>query len=165
MALDKPTRTSRRRNTAAKLQSKIDFEQLVQNASVRIIVADHKFNIVYMNPASVETLRQLQHLLPCRVEDIVGQSIDIFHANPEDQRRLLSDPKNLPHRAEIQLGPEILVLNVAALRDAEGEYSGVMVNWDRITEKKQLEEKQDDLAAQMEAIGRTNLIIQFRPGQ
>ncbi len=163
MALDKPTRTPRRRNAEAKPQSNIDFEQLVQNASMRIIVADKNFKIVYMNPASVETLRQLQHLLPCRVEDIIGQSIDIFHAKPEDQRRLLSNPKNLPHHAEIQLGPEILDLNVTALRDAEGNYSGVMVNWDRITEKKQLEERQDDLAAQMEAIGRTNLIIQFKP--
>lgn len=163
MALDKPARTPRRRNTAAGPQSNLDFEQLVRNASVRIIVADRNFNIVYMNPASVETLRQLQHLLPCRVEDIIGQSIDIFHAKPEDQRRLLSNPKNLPHHAEIRLGPEILDLNVTAIRDAEGNYSGVMVNWDRITEKKQLEEKQDDLAAQMEAIGRTNLIIQFNP--
>ena len=36
-----------------------------------------------------------------------------------------------------------------------------MVNWERITEKKRLEEQQADYSAQMEAIGRTNLIAQF----
>ena len=163
MALDKPARSSRRRSTPAAAHSKLDFEQLLRNVTVRVMVADRDFRIVYLNPASEETLRDLQHLLPCRVEDIVGESIDIFHRQPENQRRLLSNPKNLPHRAEIQLGPEILELNLSALHDADGIYSGVMVNWDRITERKLLAERQADLIAQMEAIGRTNLIIQFEP--
>jgi methyl-accepting chemotaxis protein len=38
-----------------------------------------------------------------------------------------------------------------------------MVTWDRITEKRALEEHQADLAGQMEAIGRTNLVIHFDP--
>ena len=30
---------------------------------------------------------------------MIGQSIDIFHKKPEHQRRLLADPRNLPHTA------------------------------------------------------------------
>lgn len=161
MALDQPARSRRRRGTAA-VKTKLDFEQLVKNATVRVIVADRDLNIVYLNPASVATLRELQHLLPCRVDEMVGQSIDIFHKAPEYQRRLLADPKNLPHRAQIQLGPEVLDLNVSALYDAQGTYFGPMVNWERITEKKALEERNADFAAQMEAIGRTNLVIEFQ---
>ena len=163
MALDKPARPARSRSRAAAVQPKLDFEQLVKNASVRVIVADRDLKLVYLNPASVKTLTELQHLLPCPVDQLIGKSIDIFHANPEMQRRMLSDPKNLPHHAEIQLGPEILDLNVTAVYDAEGNYFGPMVNWDRITEKKLLQLQQADYAAQMDAIGRTNLIIQFLP--
>ena len=107
---------------------------MVENATVRLIMADRDFKIVYMNPASVQALRKLQHLLPCRVDEIIGKSIDIFHKNPEMQRRLLSDPKNLPHRATIKLGDELLDLSVTAIRDAKGDYIGPMVTWEVITE-------------------------------
>ena len=53
------------------------YRQMVENATVRMIVADRNLDIIYMNPASVEALRRLQHLLPCPVDAIVGQSIDI----------------------------------------------------------------------------------------
>ncbi len=49
-------------------------------------------------------------MLPVKVEDLVGQSIDIFHKNPAHQRRLLADPNNLPHRARITIGGEFLDL-------------------------------------------------------
>lgn len=163
MAIERTIRSPRGRRAAGTNGKKVDFEQVVNNATVRIIVADKDLRIVYLNPASLETLRELEHLLPCRADEIVGKSIDIFHKAPEHQRRLLANPKNLPHRAEIQLGPEVLDLNVVAMYDAAGNYQGPMVNWDRITEKKALELRQADLVGQMEAIGRTNLVIQFNP--
>src|SRR5262249_11086366 len=124
------------------------LKQMVENATVRIIIADRDFKIVYMNPASVEQLRKLQHLLPCRADDILGQSIDIFQKHPEMQRRLLSDPKNLPHRATIKLGDELLDLNVSAIRDARGEYIGPMVTWDVITEMERAKEREKRLQDQ-----------------
>jgi len=163
MATDRPTRAARPRRASGPVKTKLNFEQLVDNATVRVIVADRDLRIVYMNAASIATLRDLQHLLPCPVDEILGQSIDIFHKAPEHQRQLLANPKNLPHRAQIQLEPEILDLNVSAVYDAQGTYLGPMVNWERITEQKAIEEKQADFAAQMEAIGRTNMIIQFDP--
>lgn len=163
MALDKPARSPRRQNAPAKGKMKLDFEQILKNVTVCVIVADRNFKIVYLNRASEESLQQLQHLLPCRVDEIVGQSLDIFHLKPEHQRGLLSNSANLPHRAEIQLGPETLELNVSPLYDVKGISSGLIVNWNRITERKTLEERQADLVGQMEAIGRTNLVIQFEP--
>src|SRR5438477_460298 len=150
MAIDRPTRIPRRRRANDPAPAKLDFEQLVQNATVRVIVADRDLRIVYMNPASVATLRELQHLLPCPVDDIMGQSIDIFHKAPEHQRQLLANPKNLPHRAQIQLGPEILDLNVLALYDAAGNYLGPMVNWELITEKVRAEQEQQRLQQMVE---------------
>jgi methyl-accepting chemotaxis protein len=127
------------------------LKQMVENASVRLIMANRDFKIEYMNPASVQALQKLQHLLPCRVDEILGKSIDIFHKNPEMQRRLLSDPRNLPHRATIQLGDELLDLNVTAIRDAKGEYSGPMITWDVITEVERAKERERVLQGQQTA--------------
>lgn len=132
-------------------REQLRLKQMVENATVRILMADRNFNIVYMNPASVQALRQLEQLLPCRVDEILGRSIDIFHKNPEQQRRLLSDPRNLPHRASIKLGEEILDLNVSAIRDESGDYIGPMVTWEVITEQVRAREREQRLLADQAA--------------
>jgi len=63
----------------------------------------------------------------------MGQSIDIFHKNPEMQRRLLSDPSNLPHRAKIKVGDETLDLLATAIYDKDKQYIGPMVSWSVVT--------------------------------
>ncbi|MFN9437997.1 MAG: chemotaxis protein, partial [Planctomycetota bacterium] len=127
------------------LAAGIDFRKVLEDSVVRVIVADRQFNIIYMNRASRDTLRSIEHLLPCKVEEIMGRSIDIFHRNPEHQRRMLANPANLPHRAKIRLGDEVMDLNVVALRDAHGEYSGTMVNWELITEAERSKERETAL--------------------
>jgi methyl-accepting chemotaxis protein len=133
---------------------------MVESTSMRLLLADLDLNIVYMNSASEEALRTLEQkgLLPCRVDEIIGQSIDIFHKTPEHQRRLLANPDNLPHRARIQLGDEILDLNVVAIKDEQGNYLGPMVNWDVITEQKL---QNADYEGQIEAIRKSQGVIEF----
>ena len=75
----------------------------------------------------------MQGLLPVKVADILGQTIDIFHKDPSHQRRLLADPKNLPHRAKIKLGDETLDLQVSAIMDVDGSYIGPMLAWQVVT--------------------------------
>ncbi len=115
---------------------------IVENVPVNIILADTDGTIVYMNPASRETLKTIESQLPVKVDDIVGSSYDVFHANPSHQRKLLSDPKNLPHSAEISLGEETLALSASAIYDADGTYQGPMVAWEIITERKQAEQRE-----------------------
>ncbi|HEY6878676.1 MAG TPA: methyl-accepting chemotaxis protein [Polyangiales bacterium] len=114
---------------------------MLENAPVNIICADRELRIRYFNQASKRTLGSIERHLPVRVDQMVGQSIDIFHKNPEVQRRILSDVRNLPHRAIISLGPERLDLLVSAMRDAEGNYVGPMLTWDVVTERLLNEER------------------------
>mgnify|MGYP002136340073 CR=1 FL=1 len=60
--------------------------------------------------------------LPVQVDKIAGSSIDIFHKNPSHQRRILSDPNNLPYKANIKLGDETLSLSVFPMRDKSRNY-------------------------------------------
>ncbi|MFQ5450932.1 MAG: methyl-accepting chemotaxis protein [Nitrospinaceae bacterium] len=120
---------------------------MMENAPVNVVFADRDLKIQYNNPASVRTLKTIEQYLPVKAEDILGQSIDIFHKNPDHQRRILSDPKNLPHQAQIQLGPETIDLLVSAIYDQDNNYLGPMATWEIITEKlanaKKAEEMQE----------------------
>jgi methyl-accepting chemotaxis protein len=114
---------------------------MLENLPINLMYCDREFIIRYQNPASAQTLRTLQQYLPIRVDQIVGQSVDIFHKHPMHQRRLLGDPSNLPHSANILVGPETLRLNVSAVRDGSGSHVGSMVTWEVISEKLQNERK------------------------
>lgn len=72
---------------------------MVEQLPINVMFADRDLKIRYINPASVKTLKQVEHLLPVKADQMLGQCIDIFHKRPEMQRRLLGDPNNLPHRA------------------------------------------------------------------
>lgn len=111
----------------------VRVQNMMDNIPINVLMANRDFELVYMNPASQQALRSLQHLLPSPVDQLVGQKIDIFHKHPEMQRRLLSNPANLPHRAKISLGDETLDLLVSPIRDREGEFLGPMVTWTIIT--------------------------------
>jgi len=137
------------------------YYSMVEEMPINVILADLDLNITYLNKASEERLRGLAQYLPIPVEKMVGISIDVFHKDPSHQRGLLKDPRNLPHRAEINVGPEILSLLVSAVRDGEGKYIGPMVTWDVITEKRALEARTADLAAQIEAIRKSQAVIEF----
>lgn len=115
---------------------------IVENAPINIMLADNDGTIVYMNPASRTTLKSIEHILPIKVDEIVGSSFDVFHKNPSHQRRLLGDPKNLPHSAEFPLADEVLALNASAIYDLEGNYAGPMVSWEIITEKRRAEARE-----------------------
>jgi methyl-accepting chemotaxis protein len=135
------------------------FEQMMENCSLNILRADTNLIIRYMNPASRATLAKLAHLLPCKVEDVVGSSIDIFHKHPEHQRRMMADPKNLPHQADIRLGPETLNLNLSPIYDEEKNYVGAMLAWEIATARVA---SAADNAGQLAAIGKSQAVIEFK---
>lgn len=137
------TEKLRIQNEVARVQNMMD------QMSMNVMLANRDLELVYMNPASFNTLRKIQHLLPIPVDQMIGRKIDIFHKQPEMQRKLLSDPRNLPHNAKIKLGAETLDLRVAAINDKDGNYIGPMVSWAVITETVKLA---DDFESSVKAV-------------
>ena len=133
------------RRTATSLPIREDVAQLRQmldQSPVNIMTCDlDDFRINYLNKTSVDRLRMIESLLPVPVDQLLGKSIDIFHKDPERIRRLLSDPKNLPHRTRIRVGPEVLDLCATAMYNARGEYIGVMQTWALATSAANMTEK------------------------
>jgi len=138
------------------------YKQMVEDMPVAVMTCDLKtFEITYMNKSSLEALKTLEHVLPVKADEMVGQCIDIFHKNPTHQREMLADPANLPHKAEINVGDEVLDLLVTATYDAKGKYTGPMLTWSVITEFNKQKHMNADFQGQVEAIGRSQAVIEF----
>lgn len=115
----------------------VQFRQMIEKLPVGVMLCDinDEFRITFINDFTVETLTSIEHVLPCKASELIGQSIDIFHKKPEFQRRMLGDPKNLPHQAVIEIGGEYLDLNISALTDEAGRYTGPMLSWTLVTDR------------------------------
>jgi methyl-accepting chemotaxis protein len=74
---------------------------------------------------------------------------------------MLSDPKNLPHRADISVGPLRFSLCVSATYDAQGKYSGNILEWAEITERYHQEQANVAFRYQFEAISKSQAVIEF----
>ncbi|MDJ0933046.1 PAS domain-containing protein [Breoghania sp.] len=88
------------------------MRQAIDNVSTTVMMIDRDFTITYINESTMNLLNEHAAHFRELVRDfdpskILGINIDVFHKNPSHQRRLLTDPANLPHRAEIKVGPLI----------------------------------------------------------
>lgn len=124
-------------------------QNMMDNIPINVLLANKDFDLVYMNPASYKQLKEIEHLLPKPVDQLIGQSIDIFHKNPEMQRRLLADPSNMPHRAKIKVGEHTLDLLATAITDKDNNYIGPMISWSVITDQVKLA---DDFESEIQGI-------------
>ena len=103
------------------------------------MIVDRDFIVTYVNEATRQLLAknatEFRQAWPGFDEQkIVGSCIDMFHKNPSYQRRMLADPKNLPHRAEITVGSLRFSLSVGAIFDPAGNYIGNSLEWANVTE-------------------------------
>lgn len=111
------------------------LDNMMNAAPINIMMADLEFNIVYMNPWSLKTLKTLEQYLPCKADEVVGSNIDIFHKNPAHQRKIMADPSKFPIRSTIRVGPESLDLQVNAIYDRNNKFVGAMVSWAVISDQ------------------------------
>jgi methyl-accepting chemotaxis protein len=117
------------RMSAAKFKS-----AAFDTVSFAMMTIDRNFNITYMNKGviklfqdNIDTFRAVwPNFDP---ERLIGQSIDSFHKNPAHQRKILSNPANMPYRANIVLGKMRIALNVNGIFDESGEYAGNVLEW------------------------------------
>lgn len=159
-----PKMASSRKNGGKKKSSGSNIAQsALDNISAHVMICDRDLNITYVNKASIKTLRavesEIAQVFPgfC-VDDIVGTNIDKFHRMPEKQRRILSDPANLPHSADIEIGPLKLALKVTANISETGEYIGNTLEWEEVSEKRRTETEMARLKSSLDNAN-TNIMV------
>jgi methyl-accepting chemotaxis protein len=127
--------------------------QMVEGMPIGVMMTDKEnFEITYMNKFSTDTLKTLESYLPVKVDAMMGQCIDVFHKVPSHQRAILADPKNLPHQANIAVGPETLDLLISRIFDKNGDYMGPMLTWSVVTEKVKANARAEQLTQMVEGM-------------
>ena len=118
-------------------------EIALNSASANVMIADDKNNIVFMNDALHQMLKgnqeKLREALPnFDADNIIGQNIDVFHAHPEHQRRVV---KQLNQRIDTNIVVAGLTMNllVAPVLNKEGRRLGSVVEWRDITQQLAIE--------------------------
>ncbi len=137
------------------------MRQLLDAAPANVMYCDTDLVIRYMNASSRKTLETLEAHLAVPASKMIGATIDVFHKNPSHQRRMLSDPRNLPHSARIKVGPDTLSLNVSAMNDPAGRYVGAILTWEVLTERLKVEARAVESEAQLAALDRSQAVIEF----
>jgi methyl-accepting chemotaxis protein len=107
--------------------------QALDNVSASVMVADQNNDIIYINAAAKSLFTRIepdlqQELPDFRASEIVGNSIDRFHKQPQHQHRLL-ERLNGEHRAEFRVGGRSMSFIANPVLGEQGERLGTVVEW------------------------------------
>nr|WP_291623169.1 methyl-accepting chemotaxis protein [Colwellia sp.] len=154
--------------TAARAQENktVQLQGAIDQSGTANIMIDRDFNITYANAATLALLKEHEATFadnwPGFVADpeiIIGTNIDSFHKVPSHQRKLLSDPNNLPYKTDIQIKHLSFELNVTAIMDAAGEYIGNALEWQDVTAARAQENKTAQLQGAIDQSGTANIMV------
>lgn len=121
-----------------------DFVITYANASIKNLLGEHESSIRQTQPSfSLATL--------------VGSSVDMFYSDPQQQRRLLGNPANLPHSDTINIGSLVFRLDISGLFGGD-EYLGNLMEWHDVTEETL---RNADIHGQFAALDQVMGIISF----
>ncbi|TQV86714.1 PAS domain-containing protein [Aliikangiella coralliicola] len=114
----------------------------VLGSQTAVMMVDRDLKITFCNDATYELLKSLESAMVSiwpgfqpTEEYMLGKCIDDFHKNPAHQRKILSDPANLPFKTNISIGENTIELNVCAIINVEGQHVGASLEWADVTAK------------------------------
>jgi methyl-accepting chemotaxis protein len=109
-----------------------------KSSRAAMLLADRDFNITLTNDAFDQILRDgaddFREALPgVDLANLAGRSIDVFHRDPDRNRRMLTAPGALPMDTDIRIGKSVHQLRVNAVHDETGEIAGYVIEWTDVT--------------------------------
>lgn len=127
------------------IKENVRIRSALDNVSTNIMVADDKFDIIYMNKAIVrmfqnaetEIKKQIPHFT---IHGLMTTSIDKYHKNPAHQRSILGQ-MNQTHNSDIEIGGRHFNLNANPIFNETGERLGSVVEWADTTEERAVEQE------------------------
>ena len=113
------------------------LKSAVESVQANIFIADSAFRLVYANKSALRTLRsaagEIKRIFDVDVQDMVGMSIHRFHRDPDRVERILTDPRSLPHQADLCFGNVVLETDINAVYDADGTLAGYITYFEDVT--------------------------------
>lgn len=127
------TKEHKERDESLRIKTALD------SITSNVMVADNERNIIYMNPAVLNMMRQaesdIRKVLPrFDAGKLLGANMDVFHKNPAHQKELLAKLSST-YRSEIHIGGRTFYLTANPIHNDEGQRIGSVVEWrDRTAE-------------------------------
>jgi len=113
-----------------------DFAGMVEALPVAVLtVRADTLAIDYVNAEARAVLQTLRSALPVSPDALTGARVDVLLSDPERQRAIVGDPRRLPHVERVQLGRELIDLEISAVPDAKGRHTHSMITLTVVTER------------------------------
>ena len=130
---DEPLSESKVKESQHSCEEFTRIKAALDSTNTGIMIADHERNIVYLNKAVIEILKNaeadLQQQLPnFSVASLLGNNIDSFHANSSYQSKLLSTMKK-PITVQLTIGGRAMSLTASSIVDDLGQRLGSIAEW------------------------------------
>lgn len=126
------------------LNKAMRIEQALDSASSNIMVVDRFRNIIFMNKAVKKMLKKVEPELKKDLpnfdaDNLMQESIDVFHQHPEHQEKLL-DNLTETYDARIKVGNATIDLIVDPIFSQDQKRLGTVAEWKNVTEQLAIEE-------------------------
>ena len=137
------------------VKTSLNYAQRIESAlnatSSNVIVADRFHSIIFLNESVQKMLKdiepEVQKVLPhFEADNLMLQSMDIFHKHPEHQRQLI-DELTETFRSHIKIGSETVELIVNPILDKNGDRIGTVTEWKRNTAQLLVEQEISDIVS------------------
>ncbi|MGY0194156.1 methyl-accepting chemotaxis protein [Leptothrix sp. BB-4] len=134
----------RLRDAAAAAAENLRIRMALDGVPSAVLIADADGVIRYGNHSVTALLGRIESDIRTRLPNftasqVVGQTFDIFHANPAHQRRMI-DGLSATHRAQMKFGDRTIALAASPIADPKGNRVGTVLEWLDRTEEVKLEE-------------------------
>ncbi|WP_296821422.1 methyl-accepting chemotaxis protein [Thiolapillus sp.] len=114
-------------------------QEALGSVNANIMIADQDLNIIYLNKAVKEMMRNAEDDIRKELPEfdsssLLGTNVDIFHKNPAHQRGMMERLQD-SFTTEFELGGRSLRLTANPIINEQGERLGTVVEWlDRTSE-------------------------------
>lgn len=142
------------------------IQAALEQSATAFMMIDRDFNVTYVNAATMALLSEHEYVFQqewptfkADKDTIIGSCIDMFHTDPSHQRKLLSDPNNLPYTTDISVGHLTIELNVTAIIDADGDYIGNSLEWGDVTQARTDANRATQLQGAVDQSSTPNMMI------
>ncbi|MFN8645542.1 MAG: hypothetical protein U0104_02180 [Gemmatimonadales bacterium] len=109
------------------------FQRLRSQAEdlpVPVMLPDATLERWFGNAACEAALARLAPYLRTPVQPADGVPVGIFFPDVAARRALFADPARLPHKTQVQFGPETVAVLVSPVLDQEQRYVGPQITWE-----------------------------------
>ena len=108
---------------------------MVDHSIVATMLCAPDGTVLYLNKSTEDLFSKIKQYANGNLEQMVGKNIGIFATTPAIAKYNIADPKKLPHREVVSIGPEKIDLIMVAVHDSEGKYLGASLAFTVVTDR------------------------------